>query len=258
MSKSANPECIRIENLHKSFITGKNLVPALRGIDLTIQKGEFVAVMGPSGCGKTTLLNLIAGLDQPDRGSIYIDGEELSKLEEFKMAALRSRKIGIVFQFYNLFPLLSALENVMTPMEFVGIEQKNAMQKAMKLLDSVGLRDRYNHRPDELSGGEQQRVAIARAFANNPTVILLDEPTGDLDSKNGSEIMELLQKFNKEGSTILVVTHDYKVAQYCSRIIHINDGKLASQDFAYDPKILKTYPTELLLSEIKARGKDTH
>ncbi len=217
---------IIVENLHKTYLLGTSAVPALRGIDLEFQEHEFVGIMGPSGCGKTTLLNIIGGLDDPTRGTVYIEGEDLAKLSESEKAYLRRDKIGVVFQFYNLFPLLNAVENVMSPMLFNGLNKKDAKIKALNLLNEVGLQDRADHAPSELSGGQQQRVAIARALANDPTLVLLDEPTGDLDSKSSLAILELLKALNQKGATFLVATHDPLVASYCSRIIHIKDGKV--------------------------------
>ncbi|WP_371805990.1 ABC transporter ATP-binding protein [Candidatus Lokiarchaeum ossiferum] len=221
-----NETKIIVENLHKTFLLGTNAVPALRGIDLEFKEHEFVGIMGPSGCGKTTLLNIIGGLDDPSRGTVYLEGDDLSKLTETEKAHLRRDKIGVVFQFYNLFPLLSAVENVMSPMLFQGLSKNEARTKALTLLDDVGLKDRADHAPSELSGGQQQRVAIARAFANDPTIVLLDEPTGDLDSKSAHEILELLRQLNQKGATFIVATHDPLVASYCSRIIHFKDGKI--------------------------------
>ncbi len=220
---------ILVENVHKTYLLGTNAVPALRGVDLKVNKGEFVGLMGPSGCGKTTLLNLIGGLDYPTRGKIYLDGRDMSRLNENQLADLRRDNIGYVFQFYNLLPLLTALENVMIPLHFQGTLSKRAKkQKAIELLKLVKLDERAHHTPAELSGGEQQRVAIARAFANDPEVVLLDEPTGDLDSKTGVEILNLLRDLNRKGATFIAATHDATVSEYCSRIIHIRDGKIVT------------------------------
>ena len=220
---------ILVENVHKTYLLGTNAVSALRGVDLKVLKGEFVGLMGPSGCGKTTLLNLIGGLDYPTRGKIYLDGQDMSKLNENQLADLRRDNIGYVFQFYNLLPLLTALENVMIPLHFQGTLSKRAKtKKAMELLKLVKLDERAHHTPAELSGGEQQRVAIARAFANDPEVVLLDEPTGDLDSKTGIEILNLLRDLNRKGATFIAATHDAAVSEYCSRIVHIRDGKIVT------------------------------
>lgn len=218
---------IRVVGLHKTYLMGTNAVPALRGVDVDIKPAEFVALMGPSGCGKTTLLNLIGGLDYPTRGHIYLDGIDMSTLSENQLADLRRDKIGYVFQFYNLLPLLTAVENVMIPMHFQGRLSKRARRlKALELLKLVKLDERADHTPSELSGGEQQRVAIARAFANDPSIVLLDEPTGDLDSKTGIEILNLLRDLNRKGATFISATHDAAVTEYTSRVIHIRDGKI--------------------------------
>ncbi len=220
---------IVVEGLHKTYLLGANAVSALRGVDLQIKPGEFVGLMGPSGCGKTTLLNLIGGLDYPTKGKIYLDGINIAALNENQLADLRRDKIGYVFQFYNLLPLLTAIENVMIPMHFQGKLSKRAKRmKAMELLRLVKLEDRADHTPSELSGGEQQRVAIARAFANNPSIVLLDEPTGDLDSKTGIEILNLLRDLNRKGATFIAATHDATVSEYTSRVVHVLDGKIVT------------------------------
>jgi putative ABC transport system ATP-binding protein len=218
---------IAVDGVHKTYLLGTTAVPALRGVDVQIKPGEFVGLMGPSGCGKTTLLNLIGGLDYPTRGHIYLDGRDMSRLNENQLADLRRDNIGYVFQFYNLLPLLTAVENVMIPLHFQGTLSKRARtRKAMELLKLVKLDERGHHTPSELSGGEQQRVAIARAFANDPSIVLLDEPTGDLDSKTGIEILNLLRDLNRKGATFIAATHDAAVSEYCTRIIHIRDGKI--------------------------------
>ena len=218
---------VRTENLHKSYLLGANAVGALRGVDLTVARGEFVAVMGPSGCGKTTLLNLVGGIDTPSRGSVWVDGVEISRLGDDALADLRRDRIGYVFQFYNLLPTLTARENVETPLHFGGRPRKERRERAATLLARVGLLDRAEHKPSELSGGEQQRVAIARALANAPALVLLDEPTGDLDSATGQEIMTLLRTLNREERvTILVATHDPLVAGLSSRVIRFRDGRV--------------------------------
>jgi putative ABC transport system ATP-binding protein len=220
---------ISVVGVHKTYLLGTNAVSALRGVDLDIKPGEFVALMGPSGCGKTTLLNLIGGLDYPSRGHIYLDGIDMATLNENQLADLRRDKIGYVFQFYNLLPLLSAIENVMIPMHFQGRLSKRARRrKATELLKLVKLDERAEHTPAELSGGEQQRVAIARAFANDPSIVLLDEPTGDLDSKTGIEILNLLRDLNRKGATFVSATHDAAVTEYTTRVVHIRDGKIVT------------------------------
>jgi putative ABC transport system ATP-binding protein len=229
MNATAESPAVRTENLHKSFVLGANVVGALRGVDLAVGRGEFVAVMGPSGCGKTTFLNLVGGIDTPSRGAVWVDGTEISRLTDDALADLRRDRLGYVFQFYNLIPTLTARENVETPMHFQGKPKKERRERAQALLARVGLGDRADHKPAELSGGEQQRVAIARALANNPALVLLDEPTGDLDSATGQEILALLQKLNREeGVTLIVATHDPVVAKMSSRIVRFRDGKVES------------------------------
>ena len=221
---------IIVENLHKTYLLGTTAVAALRGIDLNIKEGEFIGFYGPSGCGKTTLLNLIGGLDSPTRGKIILDGINMATLSDNQLADLRRDNIGYVFQFYNLLPLLTGLENVMIPLHFQGkLSKKGKRRKAEELLKLVKLEDRSHHTPSELSGGEQQRVAIARAFANDPSIVILDEPTGDLDSKTGIEILNLLRDLNRKGATFINATHDGTVAEYCSRVFHMKDGKLVTE-----------------------------
>jgi len=220
-----NAIAVQAQNLHKSYLLGTTAVGALRGVDLTIQKGEFVAFMGPSGCGKTTLLNLIGAIDTPSRGTLCVDDVALEKLSEDQLADLRRDRIGVVFQFYNLLPTLSARENVELPMQFKGADRRERRERSLLLLERVGLKDRADHKPAELSGGEQQRVSIARALANQPALVLLDEPTGDLDSVTGQGIMALLRDLNqREKVTLLVATHDPMVAEASSRIIKLRDG----------------------------------
>ena len=220
---------VRTENLQKAYLLGAGAVGALRGVDLTVSRGEFVAVMGPSGCGKTTFLNLIGGIDVPSRGSVWVDGVELTRLSDDALADLRRDRLGYVFQFYNLIPTLTARENVETPMHFGGRSKSDRRARAAALLSRVGLADRADHKPAELSGGEQQRVAIARALANDPALVLLDEPTGDLDSATGREILSLLQQLNRdEKVTLVVATHDAAVAERCSRVVRLRDGRVES------------------------------
>ena len=220
---------VRAENLHKAYVLGSNAVGALRGVDFSVQRGEFVAVMGPSGCGKTTLLNLVGGIDVPSRGSVWVDGIEISRLSDDALTDLRRDRLGYVFQFYNLIPTLTARENIETPMQFGGRSKSQRHERATALLSRVGLADRGDHKPAELSGGEQQRVAIARALANDPALVLLDEPTGDLDSATGKEILALLQQLNREEKvTLMVATHDAAVAAVSSRVVRLRDGKVES------------------------------
>jgi putative ABC transport system ATP-binding protein len=221
---------VKIEDVEKVYRLGETSVHALKGIRMELEKGELVAVMGPSGSGKTTLLNLIGALDRPTKGKIYIDGQDLTELKEKELTKLRSRVIGFVFQFYNLIPVLSAFENVELPMLIAGMPKKEREERARQLLEMVGLADRANHRPDELSGGEQQRVAIVRALANKPSIVLADEPTGDLDTKTGTEIMHALRNLSShEGATVIVVTHDPIVANLAGRIFEMRDGAIIGE-----------------------------
>ncbi len=219
-------EIIELKGVTKIYKMDKVLVPALRGINLKIRKGEFVSIMGPSGSGKTTLMNLIGCLDRPTEGEIYIANKNIAKLGDDELAKLRREKIGFVFQQFNLIPRLTALENVELPMWFAGLSKKKRRERAIELLKLVGLEKRIHHKPAELSGGERQRVSIARALANNPEIILADEPTGNLDTKTGKEIIEILKDLNKQGKTIVLVTHDETFAKEAERIIKIRDGRL--------------------------------
>ena len=221
---------IVVENLHKTYLLGTTAVAALRGVDLTIDKGNFIDIMGPSGSGKTTLLNLIGGLDTPTRGKIFLEGRNISMLNDNALAEIRRERIGFVFQFYNLLPQMTSLENVMVPLHFSGkLSKRGKKKKALDLLDLVGLEERSHHTPSELSGGEQQRVAIARAFANDPAIVILDEPTGDLDSKTGIMILNLIRDLNKKGATFISVSHDAAVSEFASKVFHMRDGKLTHE-----------------------------
>jgi putative ABC transport system ATP-binding protein len=218
---------VKVEAVEKTYKLGENEVHALKGINLELKKGEFVAFMGPSGSGKTTLLNLIGVLDKPSKGKIYVDGIDLTVLKEKDLTKLRRNTIGFIFQFYNLIPVLSAFENVELPMLIAGVPTKVREARANELLKMVGLADRVHHRPDELSGGEQQRVAIVRALANKPSMVLADEPTGDLDSKTGKEVVQALRDLsNREGATVIVVTHDPSIASMASRVFEMRDGTI--------------------------------
>jgi putative ABC transport system ATP-binding protein len=218
---------IKLIDVWKVYRMGEVEVPALRGLTLEIFPCEFVAIMGPSGSGKSTSMNMVGCLDVPTRGNIFLDGRDIAQLEESDLAQIRGRKIGFVFQQFNLISSLSAAENVMMPMMFQDVPTYERQARARRLLELVGLGKRTDHKPTELSGGEQQRVAIARALANNPPVILADEPTGNLDSKRGGEIMSLLTELHeKEDKTIVMVTHDEKLSKYADRIIYIRDGKV--------------------------------
>jgi len=218
---------VRTIGVKKSFMLGKVPLDVLKGIDLEILKGEYISIMGPSGSGKTTLFNMIGGLDKPSEGKVYIDEVDIAQLDAYELAWLRCRKIGYIFQTFNLIPVMSALENVMLPMIFGGLSTDDAREKAKGLLETVGLGHRVNHKPFELSGGQQQRVAIARALANDPAIILADEPTGNLDLKTGKEIINLLREMNKEkGVSIITATHDLKMLDVSDRVIWLRDGMI--------------------------------
>jgi len=223
---------VELKKVYKAYIQGGNLLLALRGITTRFLEGEFTSIMGPSGSGKTTLLNVIGGLDRITKGELWIDGVNTVYLSEEELTRLRGEKIGFVFQFFNLIPVLNALENVMLPMLLVKKYSKaEAKRRAMRLLREVGLADRAKHKPSQLSGGQQQRVAIARALANNPSLVLADEPTGNLDSKTGAEIMRLLKKLNlEEKKTFIIVTHDPDVAAITRRRLEIRDGKIVKDE----------------------------
>ena len=224
--KKHNGPIIKLEDVWKIYQMGKVQVNALRGSSLEIMPEEFVAIMGPSGSGKSTLMNLVGCLDIPSKGRIFLEGQDISELPESELAQIRGRIIGFVFQTFNLIPSLTALENVMLPMTFQGIQRYEREERAAKLLEMMGLEKRIHHKPSELSGGQQQRVAIARSLANDPDVILADEPTGNLDSKTGNEVMDMLTKLNKDGKTIVMVTHDNNLSKYADRIVNIMDGKI--------------------------------
>jgi len=218
---------IKLENVWKIYKMGDIEVNALQGLNLDVKEGEFVAIMGPSGSGKSTAVNMIGCLDVPTKGKITLDTHDISKLSESELAQIRGKKIGFIFQQFNLIPTLTALENVMLPMIFQGVEEEERIEAAAKLLELVELRERTGHKPTELSGGQQQRVAIARALSNNPEVIIADEPTGNLDSKTGTNVLEFLQKLHKkENKTIVMVTHDANLAKVAERTEFLKDGKI--------------------------------
>ena len=218
---------IKLENVWKIYKMGNVAVNALQGLNLDIKEGEFVAIMGPSGSGKSTAVNLVGCLDVPTKGKVFLENHDISKLHESELAQIRGRKIGFIFQQFNLVPTLTAIENIMLPMIFQGIPESIRRKKAKELLELVELGDRMEHKPSELSGGEQQRVAIARSLANNPEVVLADEPTGNLDSKTGANVLDFLEKLHrKERKTIIMVTHDQNLAKVAERTEFLKDGKI--------------------------------
>lgn len=217
---------IRLQNIKRYFMVGDFIVKALDGVSVDIKRGEFTSIMGPSGSGKSTMMNLIGCLDTPTSGLIDIDGENTAGMNEAELAYIRNRKVGFIFQQFNLLGKLTALENVVTPLLYAGVPSRERRLKAIEALERVGLSDRMQHRPNELSGGQKQRVAIARSLVNNPAILLADEPTGALDSKTGNQIMELFEELNSEGRTVILVTHDRELGMRCQRQIHIRDGRL--------------------------------
>jgi putative ABC transport system ATP-binding protein len=219
---------LKVDNLYKKYTLGKVEVPAVAGVSFEVMKGEFVSIIGPSGCGKSTLMHLAGCLDRPNAGRIWLDGTDVSTLDDNALAQIRNRKVGFVFQAYNLLPRLNALENIELPLLYSGISAKRRKELAWEMLKKVGLADRAAHRPTEMSGGQAQRVAIARALIVGPALLLADEPTGNLDSKSGNEIMALFQKINAEGVTIIMVTHEADIAAATRRIIQLKDGKILS------------------------------
>ncbi len=218
---------VRVSRVTKNFPMGKSTIQVLKGIDLEIGMGEYISIMGPSGSGKTTLFNMIGGLDKPTTGAIFIDEVDISQLDAYELAWLRCRKIGYIFQTFNIIQVMTALENVTLPMVFGGINDDEAREKGMELLDLVGLKKRFQHKPFELSGGQQQRVAVARALANDPSIILADEPTGNLDLSTGEEIISLLKVLSQEKKvTIISATHDLKMLNVSDRVVWISDGRI--------------------------------
>ncbi len=218
---------VRVTGVKKNFDLGKLVVEVLKGIDLEIETGKYISIMGPSGSGKSTLFNMIGGLDKPTEGKVFIDEVDIAQLDAYELAWLRCRKIGYIFQTFNLIPVMTALENVTIPMTFAGVPADDAMERGMDLLEMVGLEGRHTHRPSELSGGQQQRVAVARALANNPSIILADEPTGNLDLKTGEDIIKLLKELSaKYQVTIISATHDYKMLNVSDQVVWIRDGRV--------------------------------
>lgn len=225
-----NNEVIRLVDITRHFKVGLEVVQALRGVSTVIEKNEFVALMGASGSGKSTLMNLMGCLDTPTSGQYILNGNDVSKLNDNELAEIRNKEIGFIFQTFNLLPRSTALDNVMLPLVYAGISKADRIERATKSLEDVGLGDRMNHKPNELSGGQRQRVATARALVNKPSLILADEPTGNLDSKTSDEIMTLLVDIHKAGNTIILVTHEESIARYAHRIIRLIDGKISSDE----------------------------
>lgn len=217
---------LEIRDVTKTYVMGENTVHALRGVSLIIEKGEWIAIMGPSGSGKSTLMNVLGCLDRPSTGTYLLDGAEVGTLSDDQLALERNKKIGFVFQNFNLLPRMDTLNNVALPLIYAGIPLEERQKKAASALASVGLGDRLDHRPNELSGGQKQRVAIARALVNDPTIILADEPTGNLDTRSGEEIMEIFKTLHKEGKTIVLVTHEPEIAEFAERVIIVRDGNI--------------------------------
>ncbi len=221
---------ISVSAITKIYIMGETRVEALRGVDLAITRREFVSVMGPSGSGKSTLMNIIGALDRPSSGRYFLDGVDVSKMSDNQLAEIRNKMIGFVFQTFNLLPRMTALRNVELPLMYAGLSTKDRRTKAQNALEMVSLADRMYHRPAELSGGQRQRVAIARALVNDPGFVFADEPTGNLDSRTGAEIMEIFQRLNDDGVTILLVTHEADIAKHAKRLIHLRDGRITGDE----------------------------
>jgi len=229
---------IELQNITKVYQMGDVEVHALRGVSLEVAAGEMMTIMGPSGSGKSTLMNVIGCLDQPTSGTYLLEKENVSHLDDDRLAAIRNRQIGFVFQTFNLLARTTALENVLLPLVYAGVGRAERRERARRALETVGLADRMNHTPNELSGGQQQRVAIARALVNDPAIILADEPTGNLDSKSGAEVMVVLQELNrKQGITVVLVTHDPEIARHTGRIVHLYDGRITHNETVANPLV---------------------
>jgi putative ABC transport system ATP-binding protein len=234
-------EIIRLVDIVKNFKVGSVIVEALRSLSLVIRKNEFVAIMGPSGSGKSTLMNILGCLDTPTSGQYFLNGEDVSKLDDNNLAEIRNRQIGFVFQTFNLLPRSTALENVMLPLIYSGVTKAKRLERAMEVMEEVKLTDRIAHKPNELSGGQRQRVAMARALVNNPAIILADEPTGNLDSKTSIEILGLLEDIHNMGNTVIVVTHEEDIALHAHRIIRLMDGEISSDELNKSIKTIADY-----------------
>jgi putative ABC transport system ATP-binding protein len=226
---------INLDKIVKNYYIGSITVEALRSVDIEIQKNEYVAIMGPSGSGKSTLMNLIGALDTPTSGTYILNGTDVSKMDDNRLAEIRNREIGFVFQTFNLLPRYTALENVTLPLIYAGMGKSERVEKAKRTLEDVGLGDRMEHKPNELSGGQRQRVAVARALVNDPSIILADEPTGNLDSKTSVDIMKLFGEIHQKGNTIILVTHEESIAKFAHRIIHLLDGKVDGIEINENP-----------------------
>ena len=237
-----NQTVIDIQGITKTYVNGKLSVPVLHGIDLVVNKGEFVSIMGPSGSGKSTFMNILGCLDRPTTGSYRLNGDEVATLSDDELAYVRNKQIGFVFQSFNLLTILTALENVALPMIYAGVNKKMRIERASQLLQSVGLDERMDHLPSELSGGQRQRVAIARALANNPAIIMADEPTGNLDSKSTIDVMNIFRGLHDEGRTILLVTHEPDIATYASRNVVLKDGIIVEDSFNSNMTPIKEVP----------------
>lgn len=236
-----NKEVIKLNDIRRYFQVGTETVKALRTITLSIQKNEFVALMGPSGSGKSTLMNLLGCLDTPSSGEYILNGQDVSKMDDNELAEIRNKEIGFIFQTFNLLPRSTAIENVMLPLIYAGFDKATRYKKAEKTLEDVSLSDRILHKPNELSGGQRQRVAVARALVNEPSIILADEPTGNLDSKTSIEIMGLLEDIHQAGNTIIVVTHEEDIAKHAHRIIRLIDGEISSDEINTNIVTVKDY-----------------